>query len=136
MVFFVLRAIDWIVPDVPGSLELKMKRERYLAKQALAENQEALLVSRGQWASSATPGASSTGQWNTGHTHSQHTRLAFVFLNQRSNNQIQKSCFKMNPLTSNIVHRFPNNMQLFSHNHNLKIFSHYCCHDSVSLLHR
>lgn len=44
VVFFVLRAIDWIVPDVPESLELKIKRERYLAKQALAENQEALLV--------------------------------------------------------------------------------------------
>ncbi|XP_022608916.1 anoctamin-7-like [Seriola dumerili] len=43
LVFFVLRAIDWIVPDVPESLELKIKRERYLAKQALAENQEALL---------------------------------------------------------------------------------------------
>ncbi|KAM7410947.1 hypothetical protein PAMA_021082 [Pampus argenteus] len=55
-VFFVLRAIDWIVPDVPESLELKMKRERYLAKQALAENQEALLVSRGR---GATPGACS-----------------------------------------------------------------------------
>lgn len=47
VVFFVLRAIDWIVPDVPESLELKVKREHYLAKQALAENQEALLVSRG-----------------------------------------------------------------------------------------
>lgn len=34
-----------MVPDVPESLELKVKRERYLAKQALAENQEALLVS-------------------------------------------------------------------------------------------
>ncbi|XP_041953375.1 anoctamin-7 isoform X2 [Alosa sapidissima] len=45
-VFFVLRAIDWMVPDVPESLELKIKRERYLAKQALADNQEALLVSR------------------------------------------------------------------------------------------
>uniref|UniRef100_A0A8D3CBQ2 Anoctamin n=1 Tax=Scophthalmus maximus TaxID=52904 RepID=A0A8D3CBQ2_SCOMX len=44
VVFFVLRAIDWIVPDVPESLELKIKRERYLAKQALAENQEALLA--------------------------------------------------------------------------------------------
>ncbi|XP_024136617.2 anoctamin-7 isoform X1 [Oryzias melastigma] len=43
VVFFVLRAIDWIVPDVPESLELKVKREHYLAKQALAENQEALL---------------------------------------------------------------------------------------------
>lgn len=45
MVFFVLRLIDWMVPDVPESLELKVKRERYLAKQALADNQEALLVS-------------------------------------------------------------------------------------------
>ncbi|XP_031422222.1 anoctamin-7 isoform X1 [Clupea harengus] len=45
-VFFVLRAIDWMVPDVPESLEVKIKRERYLAKQALADNQEALLVSR------------------------------------------------------------------------------------------
>uniref|UniRef100_A0A3P9LX88 Anoctamin n=1 Tax=Oryzias latipes TaxID=8090 RepID=A0A3P9LX88_ORYLA len=45
VVFFVLRAIDWIVPDVPESLELKVKREHYLAKQALAENQEALLAS-------------------------------------------------------------------------------------------
>uniref|UniRef100_A0A3B4CSL4 Anoctamin n=1 Tax=Pygocentrus nattereri TaxID=42514 RepID=A0A3B4CSL4_PYGNA len=45
VVFFVLRVIDWMVPDVPESLELKIKRERYLAKQALADNQEALLVS-------------------------------------------------------------------------------------------
>uniref|UniRef100_A0AAX7SMK0 Anoctamin n=1 Tax=Astatotilapia calliptera TaxID=8154 RepID=A0AAX7SMK0_ASTCA len=62
VVFFVLRAIDWIVPDVPESLELKMKRERYLAKQALAENQEALLVSRARAAAAATPGTSSPGQ--------------------------------------------------------------------------
>uniref|UniRef100_A0A3Q4HXG3 Anoctamin n=1 Tax=Neolamprologus brichardi TaxID=32507 RepID=A0A3Q4HXG3_NEOBR len=62
VVFFVLRAIDWIVPDVPESLELKMKRERYLAKQALAENQEALLVSRARAATAATPGTSSPGQ--------------------------------------------------------------------------
>ncbi|XP_072223860.1 anoctamin-7 isoform X1 [Leuresthes tenuis] len=59
VVFFVLRAIDWIVPDVPESLELKIKRERYLAKQALAENQEALLVSRSRGATPATPGTSS-----------------------------------------------------------------------------
>uniref|UniRef100_A0A4W4G1H4 Anoctamin n=1 Tax=Electrophorus electricus TaxID=8005 RepID=A0A4W4G1H4_ELEEL len=45
VVFFVLRAIDWMVPDIPESLEVKIKRERYLAKQALADNQEALLVS-------------------------------------------------------------------------------------------
>ncbi|KAH1175750.1 hypothetical protein KIL84_022275 [Mauremys mutica] len=44
VVFFFLRLIDWLVPDVPGSLELKIKRERYLAKQALADNQEVLLT--------------------------------------------------------------------------------------------
>lgn len=60
MVFFVLRLIDWMVPDVPESLELKVKRERYLAKQALADNQEALLVSNIK-----TP--------DSGHTHSVHT---------------------------------------------------------------
>uniref|UniRef100_A0A8C2GVT4 Anoctamin n=1 Tax=Cyprinus carpio TaxID=7962 RepID=A0A8C2GVT4_CYPCA len=43
VVFFVLRVIDWMVPDIPESLELKIKRERYLAKQALADKQEALL---------------------------------------------------------------------------------------------
>ncbi|XP_072305572.1 anoctamin-7 [Eucyclogobius newberryi] len=60
-VFFVLRAIEWIVPDVPESLELKVKRERYLAKQALAENQEALLVSGARRRGSGTgSGGSST----------------------------------------------------------------------------
>uniref|UniRef100_A0A8C7J0Q6 Anoctamin n=1 Tax=Oncorhynchus kisutch TaxID=8019 RepID=A0A8C7J0Q6_ONCKI len=52
VVFIVLRAIDWMVPDVPESLGLKVKRERYLAKQALADNQEALLVSHRGSASS------------------------------------------------------------------------------------
>uniref|UniRef100_A0A671Q0I1 Anoctamin n=1 Tax=Sinocyclocheilus anshuiensis TaxID=1608454 RepID=A0A671Q0I1_9TELE len=47
VVFFVLRVIDWMVPDIPESLELKIKRERYLAKQALADKQEALLVIEG-----------------------------------------------------------------------------------------
>uniref|UniRef100_A0A8C5WT35 Anoctamin n=1 Tax=Laticauda laticaudata TaxID=8630 RepID=A0A8C5WT35_LATLA len=44
VVFFCLRLIDWLVPDIPESLEVKIKRERYLAKQALADNQEALLT--------------------------------------------------------------------------------------------
>ncbi|XP_069096832.1 anoctamin-7-like [Pleurodeles waltl] len=43
-VFFSLRCIDWMVPDIPESLEVKMKRERYLAKQALADNQDVLLT--------------------------------------------------------------------------------------------
>uniref|UniRef100_A0A7M4FLW7 Anoctamin n=1 Tax=Crocodylus porosus TaxID=8502 RepID=A0A7M4FLW7_CROPO len=44
VVFFCLRLIDWLVPDVPESLEVKIKRERYLAKQALADNHDVLLT--------------------------------------------------------------------------------------------
>ncbi|XP_072334386.1 anoctamin-7 isoform X2 [Scyliorhinus torazame] len=43
VVFFILRVIDWMVPDIPESLEVKMKREYYLAKQALADNQDVYL---------------------------------------------------------------------------------------------
>lgn len=58
VVFFVLRAIEWVIPDVPESLEVKIKRERYLAKQALAENHEVLF----QGVTSATLGTSGPGQ--------------------------------------------------------------------------
>ena len=37
VVFFICKMIDLVVPDVPESLNMKIKRERYLAKQALAE---------------------------------------------------------------------------------------------------
>ncbi|KAJ8319968.1 hypothetical protein KUTeg_001555 [Tegillarca granosa] len=37
VVFGICRMIDIMVPDVPEALELKIKRERYLAKQALAD---------------------------------------------------------------------------------------------------
>ncbi|XP_059807932.1 anoctamin-7 [Hypanus sabinus] len=43
VVFFILRLIDWMVLDIPESLEVKIKRERYLAKQALADNQDIFL---------------------------------------------------------------------------------------------
>ncbi|XP_033933005.2 anoctamin-7-like [Pseudochaenichthys georgianus] len=39
VVFFIARMIDLIVPDVPEDVEIKIKREHYLAKEALAENQ-------------------------------------------------------------------------------------------------
>ncbi|XP_069029249.1 anoctamin-7 [Embiotoca jacksoni] len=39
VVFFVGRLIDLMVPDIPEEVELKMKREHYMAKEALAENQ-------------------------------------------------------------------------------------------------
>uniref|UniRef100_A0A8C0HAM2 Anoctamin n=1 Tax=Chelonoidis abingdonii TaxID=106734 RepID=A0A8C0HAM2_CHEAB len=45
VVFFIARVIDLMVPDIPESLEIKVKRERYLAKQALAENQVNLRAS-------------------------------------------------------------------------------------------
>ncbi|NXG93037.1 ANO7 protein, partial [Stercorarius parasiticus] len=38
VVFFTGRVIAWLVPDIPESIEVKVKRERYLAKEALAEN--------------------------------------------------------------------------------------------------
>ncbi|XP_068561091.1 anoctamin-7 isoform X2 [Cebidichthys violaceus] len=39
VVFSIGRLIDLMVPDIPEEVELKMKREHYMAKQALAENQ-------------------------------------------------------------------------------------------------
>jgi len=44
VVFGVCRLIDFVVPDVPESLDLKIKRERYLARQALADTAAAALV--------------------------------------------------------------------------------------------
>lgn len=43
--FGVCRLIDLLVPDVPESLTLKIKRERYLAKQALADTDTIMKVS-------------------------------------------------------------------------------------------
>lgn len=39
MVFLIGHMIDWMVPDVPEEVEIKIKREHYMAKEALAENQ-------------------------------------------------------------------------------------------------
>jgi len=44
VVFGICRLIDFVVPDVPQSLDLKIKRERYLARQALADSAAATLV--------------------------------------------------------------------------------------------
>ena len=43
-VFGICRIIDILVPDVPESLSLKMRRERYLAKQALADTEALMQV--------------------------------------------------------------------------------------------
>ena len=47
VVFGICRMIDVLVPDIPESLELKIKRERYLAKQALQDSETMLKVSVG-----------------------------------------------------------------------------------------
>lgn len=39
VVFFIGRFIDLMVPDVSEEVEMKIKREHYMAKEALAENQ-------------------------------------------------------------------------------------------------
>lgn len=44
VVFLIGRMIDWMVPDIPEEVEIKIKREQYMAKKALAENQVGLPV--------------------------------------------------------------------------------------------
>ena len=44
MVFGVCRLIDLVVPDIPESLDVKIKRERYLAKEALQDADHVLQV--------------------------------------------------------------------------------------------
>ncbi|XP_006902997.1 PREDICTED: anoctamin-7 [Elephantulus edwardii] len=39
VVFSITRLLDLLVPDIPETVEVKVKREYYLAKQALAENE-------------------------------------------------------------------------------------------------
>lgn len=46
-VFGVCKLIDILVPDVPESLSLKMRRERYLAKQALADTEALMQLAPG-----------------------------------------------------------------------------------------
>ena len=42
VVFGICRGIDLVVPDIPENLDIKIKRERYLAKQALADAEQLL----------------------------------------------------------------------------------------------
>ncbi|XP_003740347.1 anoctamin-7 [Galendromus occidentalis] len=46
VVFMVCRLIDIVVPDVPQELLIKVKRERYLAKQALTDSDHILKIVR------------------------------------------------------------------------------------------
>ncbi|XP_031224352.1 anoctamin-7 isoform X2 [Mastomys coucha] len=47
VVFSIGRFLDLLVPDIPESVEIKVKREYYLAKQALAENEVTVGVTGG-----------------------------------------------------------------------------------------
>jgi len=44
VVFGVCKLIDILVPDIPASLDIKMKRERFLAKEALQDAEHVLQV--------------------------------------------------------------------------------------------
>lgn len=46
VVFVVCKMIDVLVPDIPKTLEMKIKRERYLAKQALADSDTIMKVAQ------------------------------------------------------------------------------------------
>ncbi|XP_009282514.1 PREDICTED: anoctamin-7 [Aptenodytes forsteri] len=64
VVFFIGRVIVWLVPDIPESVEVKVKRERYLAKEALAENK--VLLERQETRSKASVTDPATGSdWET-----------------------------------------------------------------------
>ncbi|XP_064311905.1 anoctamin-7 [Phalacrocorax carbo] len=64
VVFFIGRVIAWLVPDIPEAVEVKVKRERYLAKEALAENK--VLLERRETRSKASVMDSAAGRdWET-----------------------------------------------------------------------
>ncbi|KAM9279352.1 anoctamin-7 isoform 3-T3 [Morus bassanus] len=64
VVFFIGRVIAWLVPDIPEAVEVKVKRERYLAKEALAENK--VLLERRETRSKASVTDSAAGRdWET-----------------------------------------------------------------------
>uniref|UniRef100_A0A8C2KD49 Anoctamin n=1 Tax=Cyprinus carpio TaxID=7962 RepID=A0A8C2KD49_CYPCA len=47
VVLLIGRIIDWMVPDIPEEVEIKVKREHYMAKEALAENQRCFSLGAG-----------------------------------------------------------------------------------------
>ncbi|XP_034638038.1 anoctamin-7 isoform X2 [Trachemys scripta elegans] len=67
VVFFIARLIDLMVPDIPESLQIKVKRERYLAKQALAENK--VLFERKEVRATSSTMQTAPKDWERGGTH-------------------------------------------------------------------
>ncbi|XP_013041644.3 anoctamin-7 [Anser cygnoides] len=64
VVFFIGRVIACLVPDIPESVEVKVKRERYLAKEALAEN-KVLLERRETRSKASTADPAASRDWET-----------------------------------------------------------------------
>lgn len=64
VVFFIGRVIACLVPDIPESVEVKVKRERYLAKEALAEN-KVLLERREARSKASTADPAASRDWET-----------------------------------------------------------------------
>ncbi|XP_013795136.2 anoctamin-7 isoform X1 [Apteryx mantelli] len=64
VVFFIARIIELLVPDIPESVEVKVKRERYLAKEALAEN-KVLLERRDTRCKANVSDSAATRDWET-----------------------------------------------------------------------
>ena len=54
--FSVCRLIDLVVPDIPESLDIKIKRERFLAKEALQEAEHVLQVTMAFFSKTDTEG--------------------------------------------------------------------------------
>ncbi|XP_028818610.1 anoctamin-7 [Denticeps clupeoides] len=53
VVFFIGRMIDLMVPDIPEEVEIQIKREYYMAKEAMAENQTLVQAVTEDWENQA-----------------------------------------------------------------------------------
>ncbi|XP_043347538.1 anoctamin-7 isoform X2 [Dermochelys coriacea] len=75
VIFFIARVIDLMLPDIPESLQIKVKRERYLAKQALAENKALFERKEVRATSSTTQTASKDWELAGVHENQEPTQL-------------------------------------------------------------
>ncbi|XP_022668609.1 anoctamin-7-like isoform X3 [Varroa destructor] len=68
VVFAICHIIDLLVPDVPQDVTIKVKRERYLAKQAFTDSEHILKIVRNEDAFDEEEGATSRGAAYTNET--------------------------------------------------------------------
>ncbi|CAM4613918.1 anoctamin-7 [Caretta caretta] len=78
VVFFIARVIDLMVPDIPESLQIKVKHERYLAKQALAENKALFERKEVRATSSTTQTAPKDWELDGVHENQEPTQLRMM----------------------------------------------------------